>query len=332
MAHVTVSHLICPYMTPRVLVSNNGTEFKNQVIRDICPQLHIQQTFIKSHHPASNGLVECTNRKILEILRHLAGHLQETWEDWLSHVAASINGSVNLSKGKTPHYILYEFEKHLPYNVLVHPPVPLYSLDDCSKLQLHCFQTIYKSVWEKLNVSWEEMLQKQHSQATPVHLDVGDPIMKRAPNRSCKLTPKLSGSYLLTAKLHSNKFKLLDPSTNISEVVHVDSFKVSTSFTPAAVPSPSSPTDLPSPPDTLPSHSYRFQTAECHWSVSSISPLFSLTRIFFALVFFWGCPPWVHILFLGLMPSFFVIRGFNFVLSCVCNVPYYFIPFVVLSM
>ncbi len=34
-AYDIVSHLICPYTTPRVLFSDNGTEFKNQVLRDI---------------------------------------------------------------------------------------------------------------------------------------------------------------------------------------------------------------------------------------------------------------------------------------------------------
>ncbi len=137
--HAIVSHLIYPYTTPRVLLCDNGTEFKNQVLWDICTQFHIQQTFTTSHHPASNSLVERTNRKILEISRHLAEHLLETWEDSVFQVAASINGSVNPSTGKTPHYILHGFEKRLPYDGLVHSPAPLHSLDDYAKLQLHCF-------------------------------------------------------------------------------------------------------------------------------------------------------------------------------------------------
>ncbi len=83
-AHAIVSHLTYPYMTPRVLLSDNGTEFKNQILAGICSQYNIKQTFITAQHPASNGLVELTNRKVLEILRHLAGNLHETWEDWLS--------------------------------------------------------------------------------------------------------------------------------------------------------------------------------------------------------------------------------------------------------
>ena len=224
-AHALVSHLICPYTTPRVLLSDNGTEFKNQVLRDICTQFGIKQTFITAHHPASNGLVERTNRKILDVLRHLAGRFHETWEDWLSHVATSINSSINSSTGKTPHYILYGAEKRLPYDLLTHSPGPLYSPDDYSKVQLHCFQTIHASVKQHLKLSREEMSQKQHTHATPVSLAVGDSVMKRAPGRSCKLSPKFSGPYLITAKCHGNKFTITDVTNNTSEIVHSDRLK-----------------------------------------------------------------------------------------------------------
>ncbi len=95
-------------------------QFKNQVLKDTCTQFSIKQTFITAHHSASNGLVELTNWKILETLRHLSEKLHESWEDWLSHVAASINESVDSSTRKTPHYILYDLDKRLLYDVLVH--------------------------------------------------------------------------------------------------------------------------------------------------------------------------------------------------------------------
>lgn len=77
-AHVIVSHLICPHTTPRVLLSDNGTEFK-KVLGNICRHFNItiKQTFITAHHPASNGFVERTNCKILEIIRHVTDQLHE---------------------------------------------------------------------------------------------------------------------------------------------------------------------------------------------------------------------------------------------------------------
>ncbi len=224
-AHAIVSHLICPYTTPGVLLNGNGTEFNNQILADICSQYNIKHTFITAHHPASNGLVERTNMKVFEILRHLAGHLHKTWEDWISQVAASASGSVNSSTGKTPHYIIFGYDKRLPYDVLLKSPSLLYNPDDYSKLELHSFRTIHASVREKLKTSREEMTQRQHLHATPITLDVGDSVMKRSPERSCKLAPKFIGPFLVTAKLHGNKFKVLDPCTSLSEVVHADRLK-----------------------------------------------------------------------------------------------------------
>ncbi len=75
-------------MTPQVLLPDNGSEFKKQALADICPEYGVKQTFITAHHPACNGLVERTNRKILEILRDLFGRLLEIWEEWPSQVVA----------------------------------------------------------------------------------------------------------------------------------------------------------------------------------------------------------------------------------------------------
>ncbi len=143
MAHAFVTHVICPFTTSRVILSDNGTEFKNKVLEAVCHQYGIKQTFTAAYHPASNGLVERTNRKILEILRHAVDTTQEAWQDWLFQVAASISGSVNGSTGKTPQYIIFGCDKRLPYDLLAQRPVPVYSVDDYAKKQLLTFSLAY---------------------------------------------------------------------------------------------------------------------------------------------------------------------------------------------
>ncbi len=91
-AHALITNLFCPHSTPRVLLSDIGTELRNALLEEICEQFNIKQTFTVTYHPDSNGLVERANRKILEALLPVVGDLLETWEDWAPHVAASING------------------------------------------------------------------------------------------------------------------------------------------------------------------------------------------------------------------------------------------------
>ncbi len=74
-------------------------EFRNQLLEEISEQFGVKHCFTVSYHPASNGPVKRTNRKILKVLRPVVGELLEMWEDWLPHIVANINSSVYDSKG-----------------------------------------------------------------------------------------------------------------------------------------------------------------------------------------------------------------------------------------
>ncbi len=78
-ALVLVTHLFCPFSTPGVMLSDNVAEFRNAVVAEICSQFFITQMFTAVYHPAANGLVERTNRTILEVLRPIVNGLLGNW-------------------------------------------------------------------------------------------------------------------------------------------------------------------------------------------------------------------------------------------------------------
>ncbi len=128
-------------------------QFRNAVLAEICAKFQITQTFTAAYHPASNGLVERANRKLLDIIRPLVNGLHDNWEDWLPQIAASINTSVNESTGKSPHYIIYGVEKRLPYDLLTSAAQPVYNIEDYAKQQMQMFSTIHAIVREKLKAT-----------------------------------------------------------------------------------------------------------------------------------------------------------------------------------
>ncbi len=196
-AHAIVSKLICEYSAPRVLLSDNGAEIRNKILAEICSQFGIRLTFTVAYHPVSKGLVERSNRKILEILRPIvAGHLW-TWEGWIPKVAA-INASVCKSTGQSPHYIVFGSPKRLPYDLLSSKQPPLYDPEDYAKIQFHNFSKIYHEVTEKLKSTSDMRTAKKHRCARPVSFSEGDAVMIAAPERQSKFSPKFSGPHTIT--------------------------------------------------------------------------------------------------------------------------------------
>lgn len=76
-----------------------------------------------------------------------------------------------------------------------------------------------------LKTSRAEMILRQNNKAIPVILSVGDNVLKRSPQRKNKLSPRFSGPIFITATLHGHKFKILDPKSSTTEIVHSDGLK-----------------------------------------------------------------------------------------------------------
>ncbi len=99
-----------------------------------------------AYDPASNGMVERQNRKIIQHLRTLVDDVSFTWHEWMPQLMASLNSSLHKSIGDTPHYIVFGRDLRLPYSFLLKEEEPMYNFDDYVRLRGTNFHTIYKRV------------------------------------------------------------------------------------------------------------------------------------------------------------------------------------------
>ncbi len=189
-----------------------------------------------------------------------------SWEDWLPHVAASINSSLCESTGQSPHFIIFGVDKRLPYDLLTSPQPPVYDYEDYSKVQLKIFGNIHKQVKDKLLQSSTARSLKQHKRACPVSFEVGDSVIVQTPERHTKLDPKFKGPYQIVQDLGGHKFQIFDSDKGELTTVHSDRLKKTSAEAPAYVPlsdiSPDSPL-LPAASDDTPpqttSHQYNLR-------------------------------------------------------------------------
>lgn len=67
--HFFYKNVINRFRVPRVLVTDNRTQFTSRGFRDLMSGLHINQHFTSVEHPQTNGQAEAANRVILRGIR-----------------------------------------------------------------------------------------------------------------------------------------------------------------------------------------------------------------------------------------------------------------------
>ena len=100
-----------------VIHSDQGLEFENHLIQELCLLCGAHKTRTTPYHPASDGLVECFNRTLLMMLAMFAGENRDDWDDLLPAVMMAYRSSVHESTGFSPYRLMFVEECTLPMDV-----------------------------------------------------------------------------------------------------------------------------------------------------------------------------------------------------------------------
>ena len=79
-------HIVCRFGMPFVIHSDQGREFENKVMQELCLLCGAHKTRTPPYHPESDGLVERFNRTLLMMLVMFAGENRDDWDDLLPAV------------------------------------------------------------------------------------------------------------------------------------------------------------------------------------------------------------------------------------------------------
>ena len=94
--------------------SDQGREFENNLMQELCLLCGAHKTRTTLYHPASDGLVERFNRILLMMLAMFAGENRDDWDDLLPVVMMAYRSSVHESTGFSQYCLMFGEECTLP--------------------------------------------------------------------------------------------------------------------------------------------------------------------------------------------------------------------------
>ena len=76
-------------MCPQYILSDNGTEFKNNLMDQVLQQLGVDRIFSAPYHPQSNGKLEVSHKYLKPTLKKLCENDPANWDKCINEVLAS---------------------------------------------------------------------------------------------------------------------------------------------------------------------------------------------------------------------------------------------------
>jgi transposase InsO family protein len=198
--HALKEHVCCVFGWPDVLLSDNGTEFKNNTLAEICELVGTERRFTTAYHPQTNGLTERMNRTIMALLRKTIED-NDDWPTKLPDVLMAYNNTPLVdaqSPSDTPFVLMFGRQYPLPAAAELGASMSEITPEDVLK----SINDVVKAREERL--ATQKAKANENRRPLP-HFQIGQIVWKQdnaivsnaSHNRQDKLAPKWIGLFVV---------------------------------------------------------------------------------------------------------------------------------------
>ena len=197
------NHVVCRFGMPRVIHFDQGREFENKIMQELCLLGGSHKTRTTPYHPESDGMVERFNRTLLMMLAMFAGKNRDDWDDLLPAVMMAYRSSVHESTGFSPYRLMFGEECTLPMDIGL-PKEQLDTTDSITSPYAIWVCDALEEAYDQVRQHSGQAVQRQKRlydrRAVKRNFAVGDWVMRYySPAKKCKLDSPWIGPYLIVS-------------------------------------------------------------------------------------------------------------------------------------
>ena len=179
-ARAIFENVVLVYGIMKSIKTDCGTEYKNEMFKELCKFLRVDLNFSTPYHHESLGTVERNHRVFNEYLR---AYLQETtfedWDTYLKYFTFYHNTTTNsaFDNKYTPFELVFGKEPNLPSCTKSKLLEPVYNIDDYKnevKYRLQKSHIIAKKLVEQNKLKNKKLFDRF---AKPIDLNINDEIL-----------------------------------------------------------------------------------------------------------------------------------------------------------
>ena len=120
-AKAFLDHYLSKFGPPLSVLTDNGKEFSNRLLREVLTLLDIQHLFAPPYSPRGNR-VERHHQMLTSVLKALVDMRDNSWSECVPWACLALNTSVSSVTGRTPYSLEFGRECHLPVDLVATVP------------------------------------------------------------------------------------------------------------------------------------------------------------------------------------------------------------------
>ena len=193
---------------PVAIKSDNGTEFVNEMLKDLADRLQLSKKTTPVYNPHSNG-VERMHRTLNQLMRLHLDREDIGWTRVLPAAMMAYNSKVHSSTNVTPFFAMYGREMRLPIDIVIPPPEKQGMTSHVDSM-LNRFQQIYKYMRAHMQAQIRRNASGYMGKIR--EYKVGDKVWylcpRQVPGKPTKLTDVWLGPYKIVKKISDVVYKI----------------------------------------------------------------------------------------------------------------------------
>ena len=106
------------YGFPRRLLSDQGKEFCNSILTEMCYYLNVKKICTSPYHPQTNGVAKRVHQTLRQMIGKLDTKCRKKWLDHLGTITHAYNSTHSQVTGNSSYFLTFGRRPRLPVNLL----------------------------------------------------------------------------------------------------------------------------------------------------------------------------------------------------------------------
>jgi hypothetical protein len=205
--------IFCIIGFPKILQSDNGSEFVNDILRSLVKITGIEHRFISPYNPRADGKVERSIGTCMMIIKKLLHGTNKHWPLFVPFAQITFNNKISSLTSSSPFSLMFGRELNELKDYSNEDKPTIISLEDWKSHQEKILSLIYPAISDRIKSGKDklvETLNKNRRLLSPQAFPAGSTVMLIDPDRANKFEPKYIGPYIIARRARNGGYVLRD--------------------------------------------------------------------------------------------------------------------------